>query len=1016
MKDFLRTDLPLQSFSPIQLEIASKGMESDEFLKKIVKLMDKGGLICPPQDFPAALNAFNLRLNAIKQRFAPDVEKMTADFLQLSKEYNKLYQRSGEIKPDIYENFIQFAGFLQTGEIKSEEFDQLLKQGVPGIAFLEEDNRKKNSKALPTVHSFKLFEIVRESLLPLIDEASDQVGILARLAHACLTMRDLSTHDEKEVAPDDLLSMMHRQMGVSSFVEKIRQRYRAAIIDEFQDTDPIQWEIFSTCFLTGEHLCYLVGDPKQSIYAFRRADIYTYLNASEAMGASCKATLEVNYRSQPQLINALNTLFLHSPSWMALPKRGKYLEIGRVKAPEGREAAIYPGQLGSIHFCLAEGELGRGSQWPSDEVEEGLLFPSIAEEIKKLHVGANLSLNQCAILVKDRYQASRLHQFLKKSGIPSITKRNISLVNSEALPALEELLNAILSPWDESLVKIALGGQILGWRHDQVEALKDERLSSQMTSLFLRWKETWQNSSFPHLVAQIFEQTLLLDEKCVSEKILERSDGLNFYQELQQLIELILEEEGKGNRSPAFVQSFLKNLKKSPENSSELNIRFIEEQQAVQILTLHFSKGLEYDVVFALGLANRTTKSDDLIPADVDGIEKWIVANQKTAAFKLHCEEKDAEKMRQLYVAMTRARERLYLPFVLPSEESSDKRRPEMGAASPMELFLARLIEKPGEKPSTYEELYDRIEKLAWPDIEQLLNEIKNKAEITYEYLVFNAKGGKDCIEGSLTNAGNISLNQPSAFIMPGDVGYLHSYSSLHSLVKKSSSQKDHIQPEKIDEKDAEILPLGAQTGVLLHRLLQEIPFEQFCQANKPEELSCWIAPYVRGSIYEPWQQEIEKLLFNVFQAPLKGRFGNFCLKEVDPKKTVREMEFLFPWDEPINCEEICAQINFHGGSQEGMLTGFIDLIFCHQEVYYLLDWKSNWLGPASHHYEETALQKAMEEHAYYLQEEIYRLALRKYLKLVDKRPFEDAFGGSYYLFLRGVDVLAGTLSALFIK
>ncbi|MFS8564342.1 MAG: UvrD-helicase domain-containing protein [Rhabdochlamydiaceae bacterium] len=234
---------------------------------------------------------------------------------------------------------------------------------------------------------------------------------------------------------------MEASLSNESCVRHIRQKYQAVIVDEFQDTDPVQWNIFEKLFLPSYvKAIYLVGDPKQSIYAFRKADIYTFLKAS--MQFTSHAHLDTNYRSEQGLIQALNSLFCKK-SWIDLPAWGTTLPVLPMKA--GKQGG------GDLHFFIAEGNLGREKRWPSYQIEKDYLFPFIVQEIHKVYGTSSI-----AILVKDRFQAHRIHTFLQEWNFPSSIQRGESLGDSLALLALQELIEVLMSH-DLSLMKNSLG-------------------------------------------------------------------------------------------------------------------------------------------------------------------------------------------------------------------------------------------------------------------------------------------------------------------------------------------------------------------------------------------------------------------------------------------------------------------------------------------------------------------------------------------------------------------------------
>lgn len=961
IKDFFRTHL---NYSPGQLQIAAKkGLEA--LIEDISKIIKQERKVLAPVGYQDLYGRFEQAFNILCEKFNPTSEGILQEIDVIAKTYNKTCRRDGTIHEDKLLDAQNFVKLFE--ELSPKNFDRLLEGQL--LHLLTPENRSKKAKPVEGLKYPGFFDEASRLLLPIIQEVSNRAGIIARMARDCIELRDNKPDESSIYSPDDILKKMHQHLPYPQFVSRIRNRYSAAIIDEFQDTDPRQWDIFSTCFLAREEqkFCYLVGDPKQSIYAFRRADIYTYLRASESFPSSSKASLTTNYRSQSGLIHTLNELY--KGSWMPLPKAsGRFLQISDVNAAPNRPARSFQDQKCSLHFFISEASESKKNA--SKEAEEALQFPFIAGEILSLQKSEGFLPSSFAVLIKDRYQGQRLLSYLKNLGIPACTKRNTALSESPVLDALEDILIAVYNPRDRSQVRKALGGKILGWTHEQVLSNAEEAID-----YFYSLENSWRSGSFAHFYERLMHQRVLPEGKCPAETILERSDGESFYVELMQLAELLIEAEFAGSR-PEFILEYLKELKTSdPGEEGSLKLIQDESTNAVQILTQHMSKGLEYDVVFALGLASRTSQAVDFVP-DPNNDESLVLCKEGDDNHEKYCEELDAEKMRQLYVAMTRAKERLYVPAVI---DSSLKKK---GTASAIEIFFSW---KTGQIES-YTSLYQTINQLQINTVQNLLDHWSSKTDLSYSILT------PQIVEKQEEKSSALTLQKPQPFCIPGKMKVIHSYTSLASRLTKSEVVFEHFQTTGTTP---HTIPLGASTGTAVHAILQEIPLILVNSAPSFEKLVPYVFAFLKGSRLEKWTESIAEMIFNAFNVTFKTPEAAFSLKDVDPNKVMREMEFLFP-SPPILCEDIKVE--------EGFLGGFIDLMFEYQEKYYFIDWKTNWLGPHQENYAERNLHEAMENNGYFLQAEIYEHALRRYFSLFDKRPFEECFGGCFYLFLRGVN------------
>lgn len=701
---------------------------------------------------------------------------------------------------------------LERKKASIDEFASIASEKPYFLEGISRENLKVKGSPYP------LLEEVKERLFPIIQKASDPEVYLHRLRKEWIEERKKTA----QLSPDDILERMQQALKNPIFVQRVREKYKAVIVDEFQDTDPIQWNIFETLFMKADlKAFYLVGDPKQSIYAFRKADIYTFLKAKDHFEEVF--SLDTNFRSEPGLLAELNRLFC-SREWIDLPLLQSNLIVPFAKTTK-------EGDAGEVHFFSAEGHMGRERNWPTLEMEERYFFPYIAEKIEKPEAAA--------VLVKDRYQAERLKRFLQKWNIPCSVRRGTLLSESTAFWAFKDILKAALDPYDTGKVKKALMGPLIH------RLYSEEDLSS-----FLELHEVLLQMGFASFYASILEKF----------KVVETED-------LHAIAEKLMEEKHIGR-----LFSQMEALEEEEEENPRGYLR------GVQIMTIHASKGLEFDTVFALGLASRNSGLGD------------------------RPEEQDAEKMRQLYVAMTRAKKELYVPIAKQLEE----KELEAGAASPIELFLKRTA----PELKSCEHLNDRTF-----IIKKIASEIK-------------------------------APSKPLPFPKVKPL-WLRSFSGM------SHPFSSEISPP------SDILPLGAETGVIIHKIFE--------RAFSKVPLSKIVSEETEGTHLQGWEKTIEEMVDKTLRLPLDG----FTLRDISPNQILQELEFIFP-------------------HEEMMIKGFIDLCFEYGGKYYFLDWKTNWLED----YSPIGLKAAMEKGDYFLQGKIYATALQRYIK-------NKLFGGAFYVFVR---------------
>lgn len=915
--DFFRTRFrpPFYALSQIDAVLQKQQFDIKEVAGKLTKILERKSKLPPVPTFQEIHARFNAELKKIPLL---EGEKILSDLRKVLPQYKKSNVAEAE------KQLIRLLNLFSKEEASEEEFDLLLSEKNWFFELFHPENQKKRA-VLPSSEQLYypgIFDRFREAFLSIFQEAQDPLKILMRMA------RDCSSTAPKEVSFDELLHKMAESLTDPLFCGRIRSRFRALIVDEFQDTDPLQWKIFQTLFLDRNaalSALYLVGDPKQSIYRFRGADVYTYLQA--ARWVEEHASLDTNFRAEKSLVHALNTLFSHvsEGNWLPLPSQKSSLSFAPVKHREEKRGMEMDSTKGAIHFFLAQDEKGREKSFPTTKMEREFFFPFIAQEIRELPKG------KCAILVKDRFQAERVQSFLKQCGIPAIASRGRSMAGSKGFVALKQLLEALVS---SSSIKLVLAGPFFQFSHEELKNSGHHQFSA----IFQGFRQCLEERGFA-----IFYSTFLRfvwGGESVLERVLREEE---FYKELRACTEILIEE--KPTASCEALLLFLEKVSEDPEEK----VIHSHEENAVSILTTHMSKGLEFDFVFALSLASRHPVREDLIFVREGEEERVESLDPDSPSSELYLQELDAEKLRQLYVALTRAKIRVYVPLAFDLTPSSYQR----GEGAPVELFFQ------GEK-----ELTAAV---------ALLEKLKEMASITYNVLV-RQEPPVVLVEKPITPSipkEEISLSFKKRPLL-----------SFSSLARKQESE-DFAIFEVTGEKGVHTLPLGAETGTILHELFEKIFKKGLFLADRKEERELLIHREVERSSLKGWNDVVVELVTSALALPLPCQKSYASLEKLSRRKVAQEMEFLFPLDDQL-------------------IKGFADLFFEWEDRYYLVDWKSNWLGPDDASYSSSLIEKSMHEHDYFLQGAIYAAAFERYVKLFDKRPFDTLFGGAFYIFLRG--------------
>lgn len=390
---------------------------------------------------------------------------------------------------------------------------------------------------------------------------------------------------------DDLIEALSEIIRSPQALARLRGRFKIGIIDEFQDTDALQWEIFSSLFLHPEGRLYLVGDPKQSIYQFRNADIYTYLGAKRAFGEEALRTLKTNWRSDPSLIRELNDFFkICHP--LPVPKLNETLPNPDLLIPENRNDSPPLGPWNRVQPV----------SYDSDEA----LFSFIADTILDL-IQKGVDPSQIAVLVDSNRQGRAFAAFINPWKIPYVLFQADAKESDDFALALKELEAGVKHPTGHASLNTALATPFFGWEPSEMDKLLDLDVKEAVVWEFIQLKEALKISR-PFFIKRLLSTKI--GELTVRERLLNQDFGEDWIQRL------------------------------TGDEDEELPLK-----KGVQIITIHKSKGLEYDVVFPIGLGSNVKSKDD--------------------------PEAMAESFRKLYVAVTRAKKQLFLPINQKKRENS---------------------------------------------------------------------------------------------------------------------------------------------------------------------------------------------------------------------------------------------------------------------------------------------------------------------------------------------------------
>ena len=828
-------------------------------------------------------------------------------------------------------------------------------------------------------------------LRALLDQGSEAVRRLKR--------------ERRVVAFDDMLFNLHERLtdGASPWLAgELRRRFPAALIDEFQDTDPLQFAIFERIYAAHDAPLFFVGDPKQAIYSFRNADLHTYLGARAQVQA--ERTLAHNQRSSPALIGAINALFGANRHAFMLPDLAYHpvdagarprtafddrteartaLQVWTLPAPAGRGLKKDAALQAASDACAAEiARLLRGA----------------AEDRVTLD-GRPLRAADVAVLVRTHRQGNLMREALRALRIGSVEVSQASVFHSSDAQELERLLVAVLEPSREGVLRAALATEILGRDAAALQALSvEDDACVALMMRFAAYRTQWQRQGIASMLRQ-----LMRDER-VSERLLARPDGERRMTNLLHLAER-LQEASAEHRSPQSLLRWLRRLREDDRGEEAAQLRLDSDRNLVQIVTVHKSKGLEYPLVFCPYLWDAHT-----LPDRGDGVEYHDEAYRPVVDFRPDARndagirqrvrvERCSEDLRLVYVALTRAVHRCYLVAGCCGDRQ---------VTASARSVLNWLVAGDGLAPAQW---FDS--RLGVDDIAQAWSRLAAGAPAAISVAALPAGTGAP-LETLRPAAEAIAVLPAPDRIPPG--WRMGSFSAmLQGAGERPAADHDvdveaPAAVEAAGDDDILGFPRGMDAGTCLHAMFERADFA---------DPQTWL-PAVRSALALHPQAlpgadakaRLERMalsmLDDVVRTPLPA---GFALRDIPRGRRLDELEFHLP-SRGLGAAALGRVLQRFGyaapplgfGPLEGYLNGFIDLVFEHGGRYYLLDWKSNHLGPGPASYGPQPVEAAMAAHGYHLQHLLYVVALDRYLAL--RLPGYDRaahLGGVLYLFVRGV-------------
>ena len=809
-------------------------------------------------------------------------------------------------------------------------------------------------------------------------------------------------HQEKSF--DDLLRLFCEALQGpqgNELAEMIRFQYPFAMIDEFQDTDSQQYAIFSKIYRDNPEKntgFIMIGDPKQAIYRFRGADIFTYLKASDE--AQSRFELTKNYRSEKHLVDGVNALFDFPQS----PFIYQNINFTAVDSSDDHLRFYLNGKAEPAYrFYLTESDKVNKTEmakicaisiqhWLKSAAENQAVFQN--KDTCKTLQPANI-----AVLVKNRYEAADVIQELQKLGIASVyLSEQSSVFDSHVAVELLRILKACLNVAERPILN-AIATALFGLNAADIHQIQQNEADWQRwADSFAQYQQTWQRQGILAMLHQI------LLEQGISERLLSQATGERDLTDFLHLAEILQQAATLHESEAALLSWFEKQIQ--GEGRQEAQIRLESERQLVKIVTIHKSKGLEYDLVWLPFLAVPSkipTAGDINVYYSKERDETlWDMENRNLNALY---EETFAEELRLLYVALTRAK--YQMAFALPAQ--FDKKWNALHyVLSQGEIGKEIALSAPKDTETLLqafkEKMRDNVEICTKPNLEAFPTLSINPKNDELKAAEFTGNIEQDW---RITSFTSIEQGHRRQNYFAESAGKKH---AIFDDAKDYDSQNAiEISTALLSENESNILdlPRGKQVGTALHRHFENCYFSDLANTEEIDKL--------RQSLQldETFTEPLQNWLQQISHTPLSNEIG-IALADLANKDCIKEMPFYLAIREHFDVEAFnrALKAHHHLPSEplqfeqiQGMVRGSIDLVFRHNGKYYLVDYKSNFLGSTLADYNEDELKKEMLHSHYDWQYLIYTLALHRYLQsVVPKYDYARDFGGVFYLFLRGMN------------
>ncbi len=819
----------------------------------------------------------------------------------------------------------------------------------------------------------------------------------------------------------------------SPLIRSLRSRYKSILIDEFQDTDSLQWRLLKQTFGdSSDHLLLMVGDPKQAIYRFRGGDLNVYMQA-RGLANRIDVLLD-NFRTSPTLMNEINSLLSsglkHSALLVpALNPRSKENNQHLTKV-------THPLQILTIQSEITS-DLNSESESTSSKSKIEQLIPTAVTnailEILKVQK-TSIQPSDICILVNRHDQASSIRESLAIAGLPSCLVQKGDVLASEAAQVLQRFLDCLAHPENSGKLRLLASSALMQWN---LENLKDSERNGELDQLadrFKGWAKQLSKLGVLGCLSELLEGRTLADISARG----------RMFGDLQQCAQLVQEEIHRQGLDIMGAARWLRHQRLNPVEDipSQREPHSDIAESAVNVLTIHRSKGLEYPIVICPYLWQPPPMQNTTIWRSSKN-NNWLIAlnhhwGKGKEAFQEAKKASIEEAERLAYVGITRARDQLILIWANSSKQEGNPLQyllfgPNSYKSATKGLSLEEMnqwlmIKKSNinVRPAQTTEIQNYWYKQT-PQGDLSLGEIPHHK--------LNKAWGRSSYSSWIKTNHNEQMKflDPVLLEEGKDIDQENSDDPIN---KVSNTAKDKKESYWSSQSSLGRFPRGPASGDCLHKILERIDFLQ--PLDHPNTTNAIEEELRKTGLEIDLCTIVQEGLSQVLSTPIGGRLGNLMFNQLSKSRRIHELSFDLPIAQegkqvqPLdlvnafskdkkarfwgNYYKKLANLNF---SSQGFFTGSIDLVFTDQvntktARWWVADWKSNWIGSFDKesqqylcgpmHYDDKAMENQMLIHHYPLQAHLYLVALHRFLKwrLPNYNP-ANHLGGYVYVFLRGV-------------